>query len=63
MERKQIANYMDVLSVHIGGGDTVSAIESSGTLDGFTHISSGGGAFLAALEGDYLPGIKPLLVE
>ena len=41
----------------------IEAINKFNLQNGFTHISSGGGAFLAALEGDYLPGIKPLLVE
>ena len=53
----------DTAKKYAGGGSTIEAINKFNLQNGFTHISSGGGAFLAALEGDYLPGIKPLLVE
>ena len=47
---------------YAGGGSTIEAINKFQLQNAFTHISSGGRAFLAALEGEYLPGIKPLLV-
>lgn len=43
-----------------GGGDTVSAINLLGIRNGFTHISTGGGAFLAFIEGMKMPGIEAL---
>jgi phosphoglycerate kinase len=43
-----------------GGGDTVSALELSGSSRDFTYISTAGGAFLEWLEGKTLPAIPPL---
>lgn len=44
----------------IGGGDTISAVDSLGLLDRFTFVSTGGGAMLAFLAGAQLPGLKVL---
>jgi phosphoglycerate kinase len=43
-----------------GGGDTVASINQAGAEDGFTYISTAGGAFLEWIEGKTLPAIVPL---
>ena len=42
----------------IGGGDTVSAIETTQNLNSFTHVSTGGGASLKLLSGEKLDFIR-----
>jgi len=44
----------------VGGGDTDVAIHKAGESDRITYISTGGGAFLALLEGKPLPGVAAL---
>lgn len=43
-----------------GGGDTVAAIAKFGLTDKISYISTGGGAFLAFLQGETLPAIAML---
>jgi phosphoglycerate kinase len=43
-----------------GGGDTVAAIAKYGLADKISYISTGGGAFLAFLQGETLPAIAML---
>ena len=43
-----------------GGGDTLSAIDQYNLTDQISYISTGGGAFLAYLEGKKLPAVEML---
>jgi phosphoglycerate kinase len=43
----------------VGGGDTAAAIRSLG-IEGFTHVSTGGGATLRMLTGEPLPVVEVL---
>lgn len=43
-----------------GGGDTVAALSHSGLFDGFSYLSTAGGAFLEWMEGRPLPGVAAL---
>lgn len=43
-----------------GGGDTVAALRRAGAIDGFSYVSTAGGAFLEWLEGRELPGVAAL---
>ncbi len=44
----------------VGGGDTVAAIDGFGLAEQFSFVSTGGGATLAFLAGERLPGLAVL---
>lgn len=46
-----------------GGGDTLAAIEQFHVQKGISYLSTGGGAFLEALEGKILPAVAALMAR
>jgi len=57
---KYIGNKQGEIYSVIGGGDTVSVINSIKINNKFNFVSTAGGAFLEYLEGKILPGIRAL---
>jgi phosphoglycerate kinase len=44
----------------VGGGDTVAALQQAGEKSRVSYVSTGGGAFLALMEGKTLPAVAAL---
>ncbi|MDA9752688.1 phosphoglycerate kinase [Candidatus Pelagibacter sp.] len=57
---KHIGNKQGEIYSVIGGGDTVSVVNSMKIKNKFNFVSTAGGAFLEYLEGKNLPGIRAL---
>ena len=56
IENNKVNNIFSV----VGGGDTVSLLNSLNVVNNFNFVSTAGGAFLEYLEGKKLPGITAL---
>lgn len=56
---RAIAKNKAAISI-VGGGETVECLEEFNLTDSFTHVSTGGGAMLAFLGGETLPGLEVL---
>lgn len=44
----------------VGGGETIKFVSRMGLFDNFNHVSTGGGAMIAFLGGEKLPGLEAL---
>ena len=49
----------DVITI-VGGGDSAAAIKKFELMNKISHVSTGGGASLALLSGNIMPGIYSL---
>lgn len=56
---RAIAKNKKCMSI-VGGGDTVDFLEEFDLTDSFTHVSTGGGAMLAYLGEEKMPGLEAL---
>lgn len=63
LEVGQFLGTLEGATTIVGGGDSTAAAKQLGISDKLTHISTGGGASLAYLEGDVLPGLLPFLIS
>jgi phosphoglycerate kinase len=58
-----VAETIAAANIHsvVGGGDTAEFIRELNLMDGFSHVSTGGGASLELMSGAKLPGVEALL--
>ena len=55
-----VAATKDGSTTIIGGGDSAAAVEQMGWADDVTHVSTGGGASLAMMEGKSFEAVELL---
>ena len=62
---QQLAQALAALPAYrvVGGGDTVTALHHFGLAEAFDHMSVGGGAMIAFLEGKRMPALEPLYAD
>lgn len=60
---QEIAQFISKSNAHtiVGGGDTIAFLNKHGLLHKFFFVSMGGGAMLAFLAGENLPGLEALI--
>lgn len=60
---EKVAQAIAESSAHtiVGGGDTIGFLNKHGLIHKFSFVSTGGGAMLAFLSGEVLPGLQALL--
>jgi len=63
LARKLAALGGNARQIVIGGGDTEDLVESAGVREKMSFVSTGGGAMLAFLSGEQLPGLMPLIIS
>lgn len=49
-----------IITSIVGGGDTIAALQELNVLEEFSHVSTGGGAFLSWLQDNNLPALAAL---
>ncbi|MAF80948.1 phosphoglycerate kinase [bacterium] len=59
---RAVARELATMSAYrvVGGGNTVNMLEEEKVIGKYDHVSVGGGAMIAFLEGKTLPGLMPL---
>ena len=60
--KRQLLTHHGVVTI-VGGGDSLTALNSLVNEYEISHISTGGGSFLSMIGGESLPGLEVLKVK